>query len=520
MIAENFVSKKSFYLLYTAYSISSFGDRMWTFAVSLIMVLIGGLKLIGLYQLIDGLSSMAFSSIIGNMLDRYKRNVGIQAVLAGNNLSLVISSLCLYYCLSKNECDILYFASLIGALFFSALSNIASSGEKLAFTKDWIVVLATYSNGDVTLAECNSKMHIIDQTSAMLSPVFVGYMLTFQSYQTIAILLAIWNVISWIIEFILLKKLYNSVPHLSTRSRKNIDTGIPLLDSKYKNSNNDENKKVVKLSFYSMLKTYFGQPVFLAAFSLALLYFTVLGFDGLGIGYAKTMGLPEVWIGYSRFIGSALGVLSAFIYPFIQKCIGTEKTSLLGFIFQIVCLLFAVVSIFLPGSPFDPKEFYDTFNLSTWFKNIFSGATFVRMSGKITGDESDNLLLSTSKTIINTTSIMSSNNDKKMIDDSNIFGLSSNPSSVLIFLFGIITARFGLWLIDIGITQIMQENIPESQRGTVFGVQGSDVRTFGILIIISVLAVIIGFIFYLSFLSYQYIKKRKDFNSEAGMMIS
>ncbi|CEF62548.1 Solute carrier family 40 member 1 [Strongyloides ratti] len=502
MIAENFVTKKSFYLLYIAYSISSFGDRMWTFAVSLIMVLIGGLKLIGLYQLIDGLSSMAFSSIIGNMLDRHKRNVGIQAVLAG-------------------------------ALFFNALSNIASGGEKLAFTKDWIVVLATYSDGDVTLAECNSKMHIIDQTSAMLSPVIVGYMLTFQSYQTIAIVLAIWNLLSWIVEFIALKKLYNSVPHLRTRQHKNIDNGIPLLDSKCKNDNNKENKKVVKLSFCSMIKTYFRQPIFLAAYALALLYFTVLGSDGLGIGYAKTMGLPEIWIGYSRFVGSALGVLSAFVYPFIQKCIGTEKTSLLGFILQITCLLFSIISIFLPGSPFDPKEFYETFEFSTWFKNIFSGATFVRMSGEITGEEGSNLFVSTSKTIINTTLIESPYVDEEIIKDNYIFGLSTNPSSVLTFLFSIITARFGLWLIDIGITQIMQENVPESQRGTVFGVQGSicnafsvmkdimvillpDVRTFGILIIISVIAVMCGFIFYITFICLQYVKRKKTLDSETA----
>uniref|UniRef100_A0A0N5BXY5 Solute carrier family 40 member n=1 Tax=Strongyloides papillosus TaxID=174720 RepID=A0A0N5BXY5_STREA len=531
-MAENFVSKNSFYLLYIAYSISSFGDRMWGFAVSLIMVSIGGLKLIGLYQLIDGLSSMAFSSIIGNMLDRHTRNVGIQAVLAGNNLSLVISSLCLYYCLSKTHCDIIYFIFLIAALFFSALANIASGGEKLAFTKDWIVVLATHSDGDVTLAGCNSKMHIIDQISAMLSPVIVGYMLTFQSYQTIAIFLAIWNLGSWIVEFILLRKLYNSVPSLRTRSHGNKDAGIPLLDSKYKDTDS-ESKKTATLSPSSMLRTYFTQPVFLAAFALSLLYFTVLGADGLGIGYAKTLGLPEVWIGYSRFIGSALGVLSAFSYPFIQKRIGTEKTSFLGFVFQISCLLLTIVSIFLPGSPFNPKEFYETFNFSTWLRNIFSGATFVRMAGKIgDGADNENLIITTVRSIINTTDIISVD-EPVGSEDTYLFGLSTNPSSVLTFLVGIITARFGLWLIDIGITQIMQENVPENQRGTVFGVQGSicnafsvmkdivvillpDVRTFGILIVISVCASISGFIFYISFLILQYTRREKELKSEAG----
>ena len=69
-------------------------------------------------------------------------------------------------------------------------------------------------------------------------------------------------------------------------------------------------------------------------------------------------------------------------------------------------------------------------------------------------------------------------------------------------LSGIILARFGLWITDLSITQILQENVEESRRGIIGGVQSSlnsamnlikfvcvlflpNPRTFGFLILVS-----------------------------------
>lgn len=71
----------------------------------------------------------------------------------------------------------------------------------------------------------------------------------------------------------------------------------------------------------------------------------------------------------------------------------------------------------------------------------------------------------------------------------------------------------GLWMIDLTISQIMQESIEEDERGVVNGVQNSlnqlmsmikdvgvialpDIRTFGILIIISYMSVSSAFVFF------------------------
>uniref|UniRef100_A0AC35TX58 Solute carrier family 40 protein n=1 Tax=Rhabditophanes sp. KR3021 TaxID=114890 RepID=A0AC35TX58_9BILA len=479
------------------------------------MATIGGLRLIGLNQLIDGCCAMTFSTFVGNWLDRHKRNFGIQVVLAFNNLSVTLSAVALYCCLLKENCDWIYMVLLVVALVFNAISQISSGGEKLAFTKDWIVVMATQPGSTVTLAGCNSIMHIIDQAASMISPIIVGILLTTYSYKTICIFLAAWNLVSWGVEASMLRKLYNFVPELAIRhTLKESEVTAKLVSGE-----SSKEEPSAKLGFFGMLHTYAKQPVLLPAVALSLLYFTVLGSDGLGIGFAKTMGLPENYIGYSRFVGSLLGVISASSYPFFERNVGVMKTGFIGFLSQQFFLLFAVGSVFLPGSPFDLIGFTKSFDFQRWFSELFSGQSFVRMTGEMNP-----------YIYLNETDFTNSTLDPAFnyeVDWSTLTIANHSIISILVFLFGIVFARFGLWLIDISITQLMQEKVPERQRGTVFGVENAlcnafsvlkdimiillpDVKTFGLLVIISFAAVFAASFIYIVFMAKTSISDRRN----------
>ena len=82
-------------------------------------------------------------------------------------------------------------------------------------------------------------------------------------------------------------------------------------------------------------------------------------------------------------------------------------------------------------------------------------------------------------------------------------------SSVSVFLLGIILARFGLWIVDLTINQILQERVAEDKRGVVNGVQDSlnnsldllkcvlvimlpNMETFALLIFLSFVSINIG----------------------------
>ena len=58
----------------------------------------------------------------------------------------------------------------------------------------------------------------------------------------------------------------------------------------------------------------------------------------------------------------------------------------------------------------------------------------------------------------------STDDSSAIIDESDEFLVKYG--SVSVFLLGIILARFGLWIVDLTINQIIQEKVEEDKRGT------------------------------------------------------
>ncbi len=91
---------------------------------------------------------------------------------------------------------------------------------------------------------------------------------------------------------------------------------------------------------------------------------------------------------------------------------------------------------------------------------------------------------------------------------------NQNYTSVIVLMVSMALSRFGLWLTDLAINQIIQESVREEERGTIGGVQNSlnrcfalvkyvlvvflsDVKQYGYMVIASACAVLIAFCLYL-----------------------
>ncbi|RCN37112.1 Ferroportin1 [Ancylostoma caninum] len=83
-------------------------------------------------------------------------------------------------------------------------------------------------------------------------------------------------------------------------------------------------------SIPDVLLTYTRQSVVAAAFGMALLFMTVMGFDGLAVGYGQSSGLSDVVLGAFRSYGSAMGILGALSYAFFERRLGVRTTGLVG----------------------------------------------------------------------------------------------------------------------------------------------------------------------------------------------
>merc|ERR1712038_1840276 len=205
-------------------------------------------------------------------------------------------------------------------------------------------------------------------------------------------------------------------------------------------------------------KLYYGHEVRNAGIGLALLYMTVLGFDNITYGYVIMQGIPEAILGGVVAISALVGVIGSATYPILRKWLGLEKTGFLGMLLLVSMSSLSVASVFVPTSPF-------------W--NNFEDQRF------------------------------------------DVFK-TSGYTSVIVLLTGITTARYGLWIVDLSITQILQERVEEHRRGVINGVQDSMNNTldllkcvlviclprqesFGILILLSFASISTGWLFYTTY---------------------
>ncbi|KAK2704280.1 solute carrier family 40 member 1-like isoform X4 [Artemia franciscana] len=328
-------------------------------------------------------------------------------------------------------------------IIFASAANLASIASSIIVGKDWIVVIAGPNTNK--LSKLNSTLRSINLVVLAVAPMFTGFIMNFLSLTAAAAIQAGWNIFSCFVEWTIYKNLFNSHPALA---RKGAENCVEPFNESYAKRRSKSQNSVGK--FFRDWVSYFRHPVRYAGIALACLYMTVLGFDSITTGYATSQGVPEWILGILAGVGAVTGLLGSTSFPKWKIWLGLDKTGLLGFFSQVVCLSLCVFSVWLPGSPFN-------------------------------------------------------------IPDS--VKQERSYYSVGFLMGGIFLSRFGLWIADLTINQILQEEVKELERGKINGVQQSfnqlmDMMkfilvillpysdTFGYLIIISFAFICLGMMFY------------------------
>uniref|UniRef100_A0A914VPH1 Solute carrier family 40 member n=1 Tax=Plectus sambesii TaxID=2011161 RepID=A0A914VPH1_9BILA len=505
--------------LYCSYAFSSWGDRLWQFALSLILVQIGeDLRLVAINGFVTCLFVLIFASSIGVWIDKTARLTAARTTLTVNNITVAASAaFMLTIFVWKDALDNTWNGWLrtiliSSAIFLCSVSTLASLGTKIAITKDWVVAMSADDGNK--LADMNAMMLRIDLTAMILSPLIAGQLMTSISVVAGCLFIAVWNICSWGVEFWLLNTVYRSVPALAVKQSP--DQALEIISSQNldhpdtpRNADvpgtpkNETQRNCCYFTSWGGLRSvaegwhsYYHQSVFPAAFGLSLLYMTVLGFDGITTGFAYSQGLQENMLALAQGVGALVGISGTLLYPRLKAKIGLFRTGLFSYAMELSCLTLPLASIWLPGSPFDPASY-------------FRGDPLEQNLPLADGNETASVINLIQSVLLNTTSEMLS-----IVED------KSNPSlcSISALLLGIVLARCGLWMSDLAISQIMQETIAEHERGVVNGVQSSvnqlmsmikdllvivlpDPRTFGLLIIASWISVFCAYVSYMDSLA-------------------
>lgn len=428
------------FFVYSSQALSAWGDRMWSFAVGLYLVEIDdSLRLTATYGLSLTASVFFFGAVVGRAVDKTSRLRAIQISLFLQNSFVTVNAVLMVLLLQyqvKSGAGFVYGLVQLLIILVGVCAKLSSVAEKIAVQKDWIVVIA--GENKEYLAAMNASIRRIDLTVNILAPIVVGWIMSFASMKIAGIFIASWNIVSMFVEYFLLWNVYKRVPALAEKKiLKRATDQTSSSDGETSTVEGQTQFKKVKWNPFSAiigwlqttydgLKIYYSYQIFWAAFGLACLYMTVMGFDTVTTGYGYALGVPEYILGIFRALGSAAGIIGTIMFVFLRKRVGIVRSGLYALSIQITFLTLCVGSVFAPGSPFDPR-FLQT----------------QRMSGN------------------NETCVLVESQD-----------VESHMSAGL-FFGGMILSRMGLWAFDLVTSQQIQEAIAEEHRGIFNGIQNS-----------------------------------------------
>uniref|UniRef100_A0A673NFB4 Solute carrier family 40 member n=1 Tax=Sinocyclocheilus rhinocerous TaxID=307959 RepID=A0A673NFB4_9TELE len=518
------------FLIYVSGALSMWGDRMWHFAISVFLIELYGhnLLLTGIFGLVVAGSVLLLGALIGDWVDRNPRNKVAHASLFIQNISVTVCSIVLMLVFSyKKRIEEIWDGWLTVVCYtvvivLANVANLASTALTIAIQRDWIVVITGYNRGH--LAGMNATMRRIDQVTNILAPLAVGQVMTLSSNVVGCGFILGCNLVSLIVEFIFLSRVYRIVPALSIKPPAMEHQTAAISEENTSMHLQEISRTPVCLHrLRGLLSTcregwraYYRQPVFLAGLGLAFLYTTVLGFDCITTSYAYTQGISGSLLSILMGMSAVAGLLGTVLFTKLRKTCGLVNTGVISSCLHLVCLLLCLCSVFAPGSPLDLSVL-----------NIKNASDVGGMTG---GHQRHGYPLrgSINQPLLPDRSSIHWTNNIVLFENVPAGTEPESYISIILLFLGVITARVGLWSFDLTVTQLLQETICESERGVVNGVQSSmnylmdllhfimvisapQPQHFGILVIISILFIFTGHTMY--FLYARKVKKKPCTNT-------
>lgn len=333
------------YKLYISHFLSTWNMRVFEFSAVLFLANIypGTLLPLSIYALVRALSAVLLSPFMGEYLDRTNRLVSIRVSIVGQRCAVVISCFIFWAMLEVAGAS----QSVTGALGLAALSVLACV-EKLcsilnvvAVERDWVVVIG--NDDEKYLQRMNAQMRRIDLFCKIIGPLAVATIDGFSPRIAVLATLGL-NMVSMVVEYALIARVYHCVPDLQLKSSSGAACGsqAPIdgegLISRVKRQLGDMGKG---------LKSYATLPAFLPSFSLSLLYLTVLSFSGQMTTYLLT--IPTITapiIGGIRAVATVFELGSTWLGPYLISRIGATRAGMWCLSFQILCLGVGVLTFF------------------------------------------------------------------------------------------------------------------------------------------------------------------------------
>ena len=339
------------YDIFLSTILTRLGSRSWEFATPLLLLQWSSSQSLAApaaFGLTCALSRSTISPWLGGKVDTWDNRMNV--VLLGTSMQAAgcfvsVSALIVWKTLSSVDGGLLYMRLPLLALVIIAgvVETLGSQLSSVAIKKEWVPIIFDDKNthdddidddGDTTdnhnaanhntttksttLSFINTTMTNIDLCCAMFGPVLGGWVLQVLDVQRGFAAIAFINVLSFIPEVILLRRVYTSCPNLQQRQRQEVVVQVQTKKHTSMQNSNAEVEQANNNPWKLWLHHPSGLP--LISISLACLYLTALSPNGVVLtAYLVTIGLSPSSIGLFRAVGSFAGVLGIGLFSQIRK---------------------------------------------------------------------------------------------------------------------------------------------------------------------------------------------------------
>ncbi|OWA52305.1 Solute carrier family 40 member 1 [Hypsibius exemplaris] len=492
------------YNLYFAKLLQAWGDRMWIFAVPILLMELRRdpvpvLFYPALYGFCSGASTILFGPVMGEWVDQVSRLHAAKVVTLCQNgfigIGGILLGACIYYKNTLSDYQLYLAVALLMVISFA--SNIFYAATILILEKDWVAVLARRDKS--RLAGIIATIRRIELITNVLCPLVMAQLMTLPRKDIAAFVIGLWSCLSLFAEYRATRRtclLAGDVMLKSTKTK--VHKKKPLL------------RKLCKSCFaiYEGWRIFGKSRVCTAGLAVAFLEATVLIFSGVTNSYAVQQGFSSTTVALLAGGDALTGILGTFVFPVLRRRLSLERIGLTAMVFHFLCGSVCVSSNWLPGSPFDP-----------WF--------LLRPSGS---NPSSTLQFSTTPASILDFAVNSSTFRTSESFASTNFppvAVARDWTSLIVFSAGLTVGRFAFWMIDLTGSQILLESVREEQRGTICAVHYALKKllnrskyvmalglawpqTFGFLIIASQLFSLVGYAFFVVYCRKNYALKRQS----------
>ena len=205
--------------LYVTYFFSAWAHRMWEFG-AIVFIMDGlfpdSLLASSLFGLFEAAAGMATAGPSGALIDRSDRMRTVRIGILSQNLSIIVVMGLLAAAMWSGGPSLALWPRigvLVAVIAFGMVGKFGSLLHRMAVMKDWLVVIAGDSRP--VLSELNAHMRRTDMACQIFAPLCVGVASAWVGGAVTCVLIAVWSLVSIVIELRLSTVVYAAVPALS-----------------------------------------------------------------------------------------------------------------------------------------------------------------------------------------------------------------------------------------------------------------------------------------------------------------